>query len=184
MPPEAPAPGVAGGGGVPGAQLDGIDRAHLESVVMKAGRLRADQRQHVMAAAVRGVEEGQPAAAAVGEDHAEFLAVEGQRAIDIGDEDGDVRQAQWPRVGHLGVQRRMRQHQRPSTFGRPAARYRDNLDQSPAALNIVDFKDCTRARLTLFNDTSHYEAEGLALPAAPAARLSKWWSESIPQQPI
>ena len=46
-----------------------------------------------------------------------------------------------------------------------------------AALNIIDFKDCTRARLTLFNATSHYEAEGLALPAAPAARLSKWWSD-------
>jgi len=71
-----------------------------------------------------------------------------------------------------------------SLLGFDPRRYRDNLDQSPAALNIVDFKDCTRARLTLFNDTSHYEAEGLALPAAPAARLSKWWSESVPQQPI
>jgi probable phosphoglycerate mutase len=63
-------------------------------------------------------------------------------------------------------------------------RYRDNLDQSPAALNIVDFKDCTRARLTLFNDTSHYSEAGLSLPAAPAARLSKWWSDSVPHQPI
>src|SRR4029450_8606820 len=34
-------------------------------------------------------------------------------------------------------------------------RYRDNLDQKPAALNIVDFRNPTRARLTLFNDTSH-----------------------------
>jgi probable phosphoglycerate mutase len=63
-------------------------------------------------------------------------------------------------------------------------RYRDNLDQSPAALNIVDFKDCTRARLTLFNDTSHYTETGLAIPAAPSARLSKWWSETLPQQAI
>jgi broad specificity phosphatase PhoE len=61
---------------------------------------------------------------------------------------------------------------------------RDNLDQSPAALNIVDFKDLTRARLTLFNDTSHYAAAGLAIPAIPAARLSKWWSDSRIGEPI
>jgi len=54
-------------------------------------------------------------------------------------------------------------------------RYRDNLDQSPAALNIVDFKDPTRARLTLFNDTSHYAEAGLAIPDVPAQRLSTWW---------
>ena len=54
-------------------------------------------------------------------------------------------------------------------------RYRDNLDQSPAALNIVDFKDPTRARLTLFNDTSHYAEAGLAIPAVPSGRLSRWW---------
>ncbi len=49
--------------------------------------------------------------------------------------------------------------------------YRDRLDQSPAALNVVDFKDPVRARLMLFNDTSHYEA----CPPPPGARLSKWW---------
>ncbi len=54
-------------------------------------------------------------------------------------------------------------------------RFRDNLDQSPAALNIVDFKDASRARLTLFNDTSHYSESGLAIPEIPSARLSKWW---------
>jgi broad specificity phosphatase PhoE len=63
-------------------------------------------------------------------------------------------------------------------------RYRDNLDQSPAALNIVDFKDLTRARLMLFNDTSHYATTGLAIPAAPASRLSKWWSDSQIKQAI
>ncbi len=63
-------------------------------------------------------------------------------------------------------------------------RYRDNLDQSPAALNIIDFKDCTRARLTLFNDTSHYTEAGLAIPAAPTPRLSKWWNDSVPHQAI
>jgi probable phosphoglycerate mutase len=71
-----------------------------------------------------------------------------------------------------------------SLLGFDPRRYRDNLDQSPAALNIIDFKDCTRARLTLFNDTSHYTEEGLALPAAPAARLSKWWSDAVPHEAI
>src|SRR5881628_1447512 len=56
-------------------------------------------------------------------------------------------------------------------------RFRDNLDQKPAALNIVDFKDATRARLTLFNDTSHCAAAGEAVPPIPERRLSRWWSE-------
>jgi broad specificity phosphatase PhoE len=63
-----------------------------------------------------------------------------------------------------------------SLLGFDPRRYRDNLDQSPAALNIVDFKDLTRARLTLFNDISHYIDGGNAIPGAPQARLSKWWS--------
>jgi len=71
-----------------------------------------------------------------------------------------------------------------SLLGFDPRRYRDNLDQSPAALNIVDFKDLTRTRLTLFNDTSHYAEAGLAIPAVPEARLSKWWSESRLKQPI
>jgi len=71
-----------------------------------------------------------------------------------------------------------------SLLGFDPRRYRDNLDQGPAALNIVDFKDPTRARLTLFNDTSHYADTGQAVPAAPAARLSKWWSESPPHHAI
>jgi broad specificity phosphatase PhoE len=62
-----------------------------------------------------------------------------------------------------------------SLLGFDPRRYRDNLDQNPAALNIVDFKDPVRARLTLFNDTSHYAAAGLAIPAIPTARLSTWW---------
>ncbi len=57
-------------------------------------------------------------------------------------------------------------------------RYRDYLDQSPCALNIVDFKDEAQARLALFNDTSHYEADGMALPDVPSARLSKSWNAS------
>lgn len=34
--------------------------------------------------------------------------------------------------------------------------YRNLLDQSPASLNILDFKDPAQARLILFNDISHY----------------------------
>ena len=63
-----------------------------------------------------------------------------------------------------------------SLLGFDPRRYRDNLDQSPAALNIVDFKSPVRARLALYNDTSHYEHTGLAIPAIPSARLSKWWN--------
>src|SRR2546426_537891 len=48
---------------------------------------------------------------------------------------------------------------------------RDRLDQSPACLNVVDFKDPVRARLMLFNDTSHYADR----PRVPDTNLSKWW---------
>jgi broad specificity phosphatase PhoE len=61
-----------------------------------------------------------------------------------------------------------------SLLGFDPRRYRDNLDQKPAALNIVDFRDPTRARLTLFNDTSHYDKT--SIPEIPKARLSKWWN--------
>jgi probable phosphoglycerate mutase len=61
-----------------------------------------------------------------------------------------------------------------SLLGFDPRRYRDNLDQKPAALNIVDFRNPTRARLTLFNDTSHYDKA--AIPEIPKARLSKWWN--------
>ena len=64
-----------------------------------------------------------------------------------------------------------------SLLGFDPRRYRDNLDQNPAALNIVDFKDVVSARLTLFNDTSHYAAAGLAIPAVPTARLSRAWDD-------
>jgi probable phosphoglycerate mutase len=64
-----------------------------------------------------------------------------------------------------------------SLLGFDPRRYRDNLDQSPAALNIVDFKDAAHARLTLFNSTSHYSAAEHSIPSVPTARLSKWWNE-------
>jgi probable phosphoglycerate mutase len=65
-------------------------------------------------------------------------------------------------------------------LGFDARSYRDRLDQSPASLNILDFRDPTRARLTLFNDISHYGPSGSATPATPAGRLSKWWDSSGP----
>ena len=61
-----------------------------------------------------------------------------------------------------------------SLLGFDPRKYRDRLDQSPCALNIIDFKDLTHARLTLFNDTSHYTA----MPEVPHGRLSKAWNES------
>jgi broad specificity phosphatase PhoE len=64
-----------------------------------------------------------------------------------------------------------------SLLGFDPRRYRDNLDQKPAALNIVDFKDPVRARLMLFNDTSHYDLAGKAIPEMPTGQLSKWWTE-------
>jgi broad specificity phosphatase PhoE len=63
-----------------------------------------------------------------------------------------------------------------SLLGFDPRRYRDNLDQKPAALNIVDFRDPTRARLTLFNDTSHYDEAGKAIPEIPKSSLSRWWN--------
>jgi broad specificity phosphatase PhoE len=49
--------------------------------------------------------------------------------------------------------------------------YRDRLDQAPACLNIVDFKDPVRARLMLFNDTSHYAGQ----TRTAVDNQSKWW---------
>jgi probable phosphoglycerate mutase len=58
-----------------------------------------------------------------------------------------------------------------SLLGFDARGYRDRLDHSPACLNVLDFKDAVRARLMLFNDTSHY----FDRPRSPEMNLSKWW---------
>jgi probable phosphoglycerate mutase len=58
-----------------------------------------------------------------------------------------------------------------SLLGIDARGYRDRLDQAPAALNVLDFKGPVRARLMLFNDTSHYASR----PRAAERNLSKWW---------
>ena len=50
--------------------------------------------------------------------------------------------------------------------------YRDRLDQAPACLNVLDFRDPVRVRLMLFNDTSHYADR----PRIPDQSLSKWWN--------
>ena len=58
-----------------------------------------------------------------------------------------------------------------SLLGIDARGYRDRLDSAPASLNVIDFMDPVRARLMLFNDTSHYSA----VPSHASRRLSKWW---------
>jgi len=63
-----------------------------------------------------------------------------------------------------------------SLLGFDARGYRDRLDQAPACLSILDFKDPVRARLMLFNDISHYADH----PGRPYAHLSKWWDGSNP----
>jgi probable phosphoglycerate mutase len=64
-----------------------------------------------------------------------------------------------------------------SLLGFDARGYRDRLDQSPACLNILDFKDPVRVRLMLFNDVSHY----IDQPPYTARRLSKWF-DPLPEE--
>jgi broad specificity phosphatase PhoE len=61
-----------------------------------------------------------------------------------------------------------------SLLGFDARGYRDRLDQAPACLNVLDFRDVTHPRLMLFNDTSHYSEK----PRQATHSLSKWWDES------
>jgi probable phosphoglycerate mutase len=61
-----------------------------------------------------------------------------------------------------------------SLLGFDARGYRDRLDQAPACLDVIDFKDATRARLMLFNDTSHYADQ----PRPADQDLSKWWDSA------
>jgi probable phosphoglycerate mutase len=61
-----------------------------------------------------------------------------------------------------------------SLLGFDARGYRERLDQAPACLNVVDFRDLVHARLMLFNDTSHYDEQ----PRAAHAALSKWWDRA------
>lgn len=61
-----------------------------------------------------------------------------------------------------------------SLLGFDMRSYRDRLDQAPACLNIVEFKDPARARLMLFNDVSHYATES----RRPRSNLSSWWDDA------
>ncbi|HET6584724.1 MAG TPA: histidine phosphatase family protein [Nannocystaceae bacterium] len=61
-------------------------------------------------------------------------------------------------------------------LGIDARGYRDRMDQSPAALNALDFKDPTQARLLLFNDISHYSDS----PLLEHPRLSPVWTAAAP----
>jgi broad specificity phosphatase PhoE len=61
-----------------------------------------------------------------------------------------------------------------SLLGFDTRGYRDRLDQDPACLNVLDFRDPVRVRLILFNDTSHYTTQ---LPVTQQS-LSKWWDKT------
>jgi probable phosphoglycerate mutase len=63
-----------------------------------------------------------------------------------------------------------------SLLGFDGRGFRDRLDQAPACLNILDFKDPSRARLMLFNDISHYADH----PNRPQKHLSAWWDLPAP----
>lgn len=63
-----------------------------------------------------------------------------------------------------------------SLLGFDGRGFRDRLDQAPACLNILDFKDPSRARLMLFNDISHYADH----PNRPQKQLSPWWDLPTP----
>jgi broad specificity phosphatase PhoE len=66
-----------------------------------------------------------------------------------------------------------------SLLGFDARGYRDRLDQAPACLNVLDFRDPVRARLMLFNDTSHYAEQ----PREAQANLSRWWDAASGDRP-
>jgi probable phosphoglycerate mutase len=71
-------------------------------------------------------------------------------------------------VSHKGTNRLLIS----SLLGFDVRGYRDRLDQSPAALTILDFMNEVRPRLRLFNDVSHYEG----IPERVLTeRLSRWW---------
>jgi broad specificity phosphatase PhoE len=61
-----------------------------------------------------------------------------------------------------------------SVLGFDPRGYRDRLDQAPACLNVLDFRDPVCAQLMLFNDTSHYANR----PRTAERNLSKWWDHS------
>ncbi|OIQ92970.1 phosphoserine phosphatase 1 [mine drainage metagenome] len=75
-------------------------------------------------------------------------------------------------VSHKGTNRLLVS----SLLGFDMRSYRERLDQSPAALTILDFMNEVRPRLRLFNDVSHYEDYPQRVLAE---RLSKWWRPTL-----
>jgi broad specificity phosphatase PhoE len=65
-----------------------------------------------------------------------------------------------------------------SLLGFDARGYRDRLDQAPACLNVLDFRDPVRARLMLFNDTSHYHGR----TREAERNLSRWWDTPVQER--
>ena len=57
-----------------------------------------------------------------------------------------------------------------SLLGFDARGYRDRLDMAPASMSVIDFVDPAKARLMLFNDTSHYSSQ----PRVTGKNLSAW----------
>jgi broad specificity phosphatase PhoE len=86
-------------------------------------------------------------------------------------------------AAHPGVQVLVASHKATirlligSLLGFDLRRYRDHLDQSPASLNILDFKDVAHARLSLFNDISHYSPTPSGTAAVASGRLSGTWAK-------
>jgi broad specificity phosphatase PhoE len=86
-------------------------------------------------------------------------------------------------AAHPGVQVLVASHKATirlligSLLGFDLRRYRDHLDQSPASLNILDFKDVSHARLSLFNDISHYSPSPSGTAAIASGRLSGIWAK-------
>lgn len=75
-------------------------------------------------------------------------------------------------VSHKGTNRLLVS----SLLGLDTRGYRERLDQSPAALTILDFMNEVRPRLKLFNDVSHYQS----YPEREIAeRTSKWWRPTV-----
>lgn len=62
-----------------------------------------------------------------------------------------------------------------SLLGFDPRAYRDRLDLDPASLTVLDFKSLQHARLSLYNDTSHYADDPSCIAPVPANRLSPIW---------
>src|SRR5258708_39291166 len=76
-----------------GAATDVVDRTHVPAQMMEARRVRFDEGDHMMIAAVNPVQEGDAVAGPVGEAQAEGAGVKLNRLFDVASEEEDMRQA-------------------------------------------------------------------------------------------